>query len=94
MYRIEVTLHGLAVTEEKELFKLTGNPHPNDILLFAVPVCAPYTSLLSNYKYRVKLTPGAMKKGKAAHQVLDTDGWVDRWEWLGGCVIPLFPGSV
>lgn len=29
---------------------LTGQPHPDDVLLFAVPVCAPYTAL-SNYKY-------------------------------------------
>ncbi|CAG8474262.1 7196_t:CDS:2 [Acaulospora morrowiae] len=43
---------------------LTGTPLPDDILLFAVPVCAPYISL-QKYKYKVKLTPGAMKKGKA-----------------------------
>ncbi|XP_058689452.1 ribosome quality control complex subunit NEMF [Poecile atricapillus] len=44
---------------------LTGQPHPEDILLFAVPVCAPYTAM-TNYKYKVKLTPGTQKKGKAA----------------------------
>ena len=42
---------------------LTGNPLPNDILLYAVPVCAPYTALQS-YKYRVKIIPGTTKKGK------------------------------
>ncbi|KAK9767340.1 hypothetical protein K7432_002958 [Basidiobolus ranarum] len=42
---------------------LTGSPFPDDTLLFAVPVCAPYTSL-QKFKYRVKLTPGSMKKGK------------------------------
>lgn len=68
-------------TEERELLKLTGNPHPNDILLFAIPVCAPYSSLLNHYKYRVKLTPGAMKKGKAAHQV---------WKEQSYSVIPKF----
>ncbi|XP_035529200.1 nuclear export mediator factor Nemf-like [Morone saxatilis] len=47
------------------LTSLTGQPHPEDVLLFAVPVCAPYTAL-SNYKHKVKLTPGAQKKGKAA----------------------------
>ncbi|XP_060789872.1 ribosome quality control complex subunit NEMF-like isoform X2 [Neoarius graeffei] len=53
--------------EEYENFLdcLTGQPHPDDVLLFAVPVCAPYTAL-SNYKYKVKLTPGTQKKGKAA----------------------------
>ncbi|NWY03110.1 NEMF factor, partial [Nothoprocta ornata] len=44
---------------------LTGQPHPEDLLLFAVPICAPY-SAMTNYKYKVKLTPGTQKKGKAA----------------------------
>ncbi|KFQ26947.1 Nuclear export mediator factor Nemf, partial [Merops nubicus] len=47
------------------LDSLTGQPHPEDILLFAVPICAPYTAMAS-YKYKVKLTPGTQKKGKAA----------------------------
>ncbi|XP_056151602.1 ribosome quality control complex subunit NEMF-like [Lampris incognitus] len=50
---------------ENLLLSLTGQPHPEDVLLFAVPVCAPYTAL-SNYKHKVKLTPGTQKKGKAA----------------------------
>ncbi|XP_042372627.1 nuclear export mediator factor Nemf, partial [Plectropomus leopardus] len=50
---------------ENLLTSLTGQPHVEDVLLFAVPVCAPYTAL-SNYKHKVKLTPGSQKKGKAA----------------------------
>ncbi|KAG7466460.1 hypothetical protein MATL_G00165000 [Megalops atlanticus] len=50
---------------ENLLASLTGQPHPEDVLLFAVPVCAPYTAL-TNYKHKVKLTPGTQKKGKAA----------------------------
>uniref|UniRef100_A0A3P8YJI1 Ribosome quality control complex subunit NEMF n=1 Tax=Esox lucius TaxID=8010 RepID=A0A3P8YJI1_ESOLU len=50
---------------ENLLNSLTGQPHPEDVLLFAVPVCAPYTAL-TNYKHKVKLTPGTQKKGKAA----------------------------
>uniref|UniRef100_A0AAX7VG48 Ribosome quality control complex subunit NEMF n=1 Tax=Astatotilapia calliptera TaxID=8154 RepID=A0AAX7VG48_ASTCA len=50
---------------ENLLTSLTGQPHPEDVMLFAVPVCAPYTAL-SNYKHKVKLTPGSQKKGKAA----------------------------
>ena len=42
---------------------LTGNPLPSDILLYAVPVCGPYSALQS-YKYRVKIVPGTAKKGK------------------------------
>ena len=46
---------------------LVSNPSEGDSLLFAVAVCAPY-SVLSGYKYKVKLTPGTQKKGKAAKQ--------------------------
>lgn len=53
--------------EEKEKLNdvdyLTGNPVPSDVLLYAVPVCAPYNALQS-YKYRVKIIPGSLKKGK------------------------------
>ncbi|KAJ1919265.1 hypothetical protein H4219_002117 [Mycoemilia scoparia] len=44
---------------------LTSNPLPGDTITHAIPVCAPYAALTS-YRYRVKLTPGTMKKGKAA----------------------------
>ncbi|KAJ1858561.1 hypothetical protein LPJ57_007023, partial [Coemansia sp. RSA 486] len=43
---------------------LTGTPLPGDNLSSAIPMCAPY-SALSSCKYRVKLVPGSMKKGKA-----------------------------
>uniref|UniRef100_A0A5B6ZXF4 Putative nuclear export mediator factor Nemf isoform X1 n=1 Tax=Davidia involucrata TaxID=16924 RepID=A0A5B6ZXF4_DAVIN len=49
---------------------LTGNPLPNDILLYAVPVCGPYSALQS-YKYRVKIIPGTAKKGKAAKMAMN-----------------------
>ncbi|NXJ90609.1 NEMF factor, partial [Corythaixoides concolor] len=56
----------LALQEGEALLgSLTGQPHPEDVLLFAVPICAPYTAM-TNYKYKVKLTPGTQKKGKAA----------------------------
>ncbi|KAG7397809.1 hypothetical protein PHYBOEH_000190 [Phytophthora boehmeriae] len=48
----------------------TGEPLPNDIVLFAMPMCAPYASL-TKYKYKVKLTPGSQKKGKAAKQAME-----------------------
>ncbi|XP_062502377.1 ribosome quality control complex subunit NEMF-like isoform X2 [Corticium candelabrum] len=53
------------------LNSLTGCPLEDDILLFAIPVCAPY-SVLTNYKYKVKLTPGPGKRGKAARTALHT----------------------
>jgi NFACT protein C-terminal domain/Heterogeneous nuclear ribonucleoprotein Q acidic domain len=46
-----------------EINKLTGKPVPEDVLLYAVPVCGPYSAIRS-FKYSVKLTPGTMKKGK------------------------------
>ncbi|XP_024025563.1 nuclear export mediator factor Nemf [Morus notabilis] len=49
---------------------LTGNPLPTDILLYAVPVCGPY-SAVQTYKYRVKITPGTAKKGKAAKTAMN-----------------------
>ncbi|KAK2500498.1 hypothetical protein MC885_008931 [Smutsia gigantea] len=57
---------------EENLFdSLTGQPHPEDVLLFAIPVCAPYTTM-TNHKYKVKLTPGVQKKGKAAKTALNS----------------------
>ncbi|KAF9354639.1 hypothetical protein BGX34_010898 [Mortierella sp. NVP85] len=49
---------------------LTGKPVPTDILQFAVPVCAPYGAL-QKYKYKVKLIPGSLKKGKAVKSVVN-----------------------
>lgn len=48
---------------------LVSSPLDGDELLHAVPVCAPY-SVLASYKYKVKLTPGTQKKGKAAKQAI------------------------
>ncbi|KAL2341622.1 hypothetical protein Fmac_009562 [Flemingia macrophylla] len=60
--------------EEKEKLNdvdyLTGNPLLNDILLYAVPVCGPYSAVQS-YKYRVKIIPGPAKKGKAAKTAMN-----------------------
>ncbi|XP_012286899.1 nuclear export mediator factor NEMF homolog [Orussus abietinus] len=47
------------------LDQLTGKPVQEDELLFAVPVVAPYNTLQS-YKFKVKLTPGTGRRGKAA----------------------------
>jgi len=48
-----------------ELDSIVGIPLPDDILQFAVVVCGPYTAL-NSFKFKVKLTPGSMKRGKAA----------------------------
>mmetsp|Transcript_17184 Transcript_17184/g.37074 ORF Transcript_17184/g.37074 Transcript_17184/m.37074 type:complete len:1292 (-) Transcript_17184:45-3920(-) len=61
---------GGAVDDTAELGKLTGKPAAQDVVLAAIPVCAPY-SVLSQYKYRVKLTPGSVKRGKASKQAVE-----------------------
>jgi hypothetical protein len=61
---------GGAVDDSAELAKLTGKPSSEDVILCAIPVCAPY-QVLSQYKYRVKLTPGSVKRGKASKQCLE-----------------------
>ena len=52
------------------LDSLVRNPLPSDTILFGIPFVAPYNSM-SSCKYRVKLTPGATKKGKACKTILD-----------------------
>jgi len=49
---------------------LTGAPLEEDTLLYVVPVCGPY-AIMNNYKFKVKLTPGTNKKGKAAKTALN-----------------------
>ncbi|XP_046401897.1 nuclear export mediator factor NEMF homolog [Ischnura elegans] len=52
------------------LNSLTGQPVAEDELLFAIPTVAPYNAL-ANCKYKVKLTPGTGKRGKAAKTALN-----------------------
>lgn len=54
----------------RELDSLTGQPRPDDVLLHAVPVCGPWAAL-ERYKFKVKLTPGTLKKGKAVRQAME-----------------------
>jgi len=56
-------------TNLQNLDAFTGRPLPNDELLSAIPVCAPW-SALSTYKYKAKLQPGSTKRGKAVKEVL------------------------
>ncbi|XP_053693997.1 ribosome quality control complex subunit NEMF homolog [Sabethes cyaneus] len=58
-----------AAADVDMLDSLTGQPMEEDELLFAVPVIAPYQSL-QNYKFKVKLTPGTGKRGKASKTAL------------------------
>lgn len=70
---------GLEVLDEGEeelatpLDALVGTPFPGDEILEAVPLCAPWVAM-GKCKYKVKLQPGATKKGKALKEILE------RWK--------------
>ncbi|KAJ6768465.1 hypothetical protein OIU74_022185 [Salix koriyanagi] len=69
----EEDIHEIGEEERERLNDLdflTGNPLPIDILSYAVPVCGPYNAVQS-YKYRVKIIPGTVKKGKAAKTAMN-----------------------
>jgi len=55
----------VAAADVDMLDSLTGCPVEEDEILFAVPVIAPYQSL-QHFKFKVKLTPGTGRRGKAA----------------------------
>ena len=48
----------------------TYTPHPEDTILHAIPVCAPYMAI-SSYLFRVKLTSGKAKKGAMAKSIVE-----------------------
>ncbi|KAJ5605503.1 hypothetical protein N7510_008284 [Penicillium lagena] len=54
---------------------LIGTPTPDDEIVAAIPVCAPWAAL-GRYKYKVKLQPGTVKKGKAVKEIIGR--WVSE----------------
>lgn len=61
----------LGSDQAAELATLTGQPRDDDIFVYAMLVCAPWTAL-SAFKYKVKIVPGAAagKKSKVANDAL------------------------
>jgi len=59
------------------LDKLTGVPKANDTILFAVPMCGPY-SMMNTHKYKVKILPGTLKRGKARKLIQEIFGSVSK----------------
>lgn len=49
--------------------KLVGKVHPEDKIENLVAMCAPYNALKDN-RFKIKLVPGGLKKGKAARNIL------------------------
>lgn len=56
-------------TEHRLIDTLSDYPKDDDTLLYAIPMCGPYSALQS-FKYKVKVIPGANKRGKAAKACL------------------------
>ncbi|RKF62756.1 Ribosome quality control complex subunit 2 [Erysiphe neolycopersici] len=55
---------------------LFGRPMKGDKIVEAIPVCAPL-SAMKDYKYKIKIQPGSVKRGKIAKEILSrwlTDG--------------------
>ncbi|GAB1311713.1 hypothetical protein MFIFM68171_01923 [Madurella fahalii] len=63
--------------EPTQLDALVGTPLPGDEILEVVPVCAPWNAL-GKVKYKAKLQPGQVKKGKAVKEI------VERWRAAAG----------
>ncbi|KAK4199608.1 fibronectin-binding protein A N-terminus-domain-containing protein [Triangularia verruculosa] len=74
---------GVDVLDESEqadvgpLDSLVGTPMPGDEILEVVPVCGPWGAL-GKLKYKVKLQPGQVKKGKAVKEIFES------WKWVAG----------
>ena len=66
---------GVDVLDEGEEEKMTsldglvGTPLPGDEILEAIPMCAPWTAM-GKCKYKAKLQPGTVKKGKAVKEIM------------------------
>jgi len=56
---------------EINLRSFTCNPQPGDTLLYAMPFCGPPQATV-NFKFRLKLIPGSMKRGRAAKTALES----------------------
>ncbi|KAL7795902.1 hypothetical protein V8C37DRAFT_414602 [Trichoderma ceciliae] len=67
---------GLDVLEPDEAEKATnldtlvGMPLAGDEVIEVIPVCAPWNALV-RFKYKVKMQPGSVKKGKAIKEVME-----------------------
>lgn len=57
------------LTEHRLVDTITESPLADDIILYAIPMCGPYSSFQS-FKYKVKIIPGNHKRGKAAKSCL------------------------
>lgn len=47
------------------MYQLTGNPLQTETVIGVLPMCAPW-DCLQTFKFRIKLTPGSIKRGKGS----------------------------
>jgi predicted ribosome quality control (RQC) complex YloA/Tae2 family protein len=69
---LEEGVEALNADEEEKMTSLdalVGTPLPGDEILEAIPMCAPWAAM-GKLKYRTKLQPGSVKKGKATKEIL------------------------
>lgn len=65
---------------QKELATLTGCPHPDDEILYAVPMCAPLAAV-ADYTFKVKLQPGKDSKMRAIQQAVHRFSEITRQDF-------------
>ncbi|KAK4145766.1 fibronectin-binding protein A N-terminus-domain-containing protein [Dichotomopilus funicola] len=73
----DITALADAAAELGPLGALVGTPLPGDEILEVIPVCAPWGAL-GRIKYKAKIQPGHIKKGKAVKEI------VERWKLASG----------
>lgn len=66
------TLDEDEVQELNDLDAFVGVPLPGDEILDALVVCGPWDAIGGRCRWRVKLQPGTVKKGKAIREILGT----------------------
>ena len=64
------TLDEDEVQELRDLDAFVGAPLPGDEILDALVVCGPWDAIGGRCRWRVKLQPGTVKKGKAVREIL------------------------
>jgi len=69
----------LAESITGQLNQLTGCPKADDVIFYAIPVCAPYC-VLKNYTFKCKVQPGSTKRGKAIKSILHQFGTSGQYE--------------
>ncbi|MCJ1369582.1 hypothetical protein MMC20_000794 [Loxospora ochrophaea] len=67
---IETPLDPDEAAELQQLDCLVGTPLPRDVLQEALVVCGPWDAVGGKCRWRAKLQPGQVKKGKAVREVL------------------------